>query len=56
MIKKRGKDGHIKEWERKECGKRVKGNCRIQEPEKQNVKGASLGKEGDINTGERGAR
>jgi hypothetical protein len=51
-----GEEGHLREGERGKCGKRVKGNCRIQEPEKQNVKGASLGKEGDINTGERGAR
>lgn len=56
MIKKRGKKGHIKEGERKECGKRVKGNCRTQGSEKGNVKGASLGNEGNINTGEGGSK
>jgi hypothetical protein len=56
LIKKRGKEGHIKEVEREECGKRVKENCRTQGSEKGNVKGASLGNEGDINTGEGGRK
>ena len=56
MIKKRGKEGRIKEGERKECWKRVKGNCRTQESEKGNVKGASLGNEGNINIGEGGSK
>ena len=42
--------------EREECGKRVKENCRTQGSEKGNVKGASLGNEGNINTGEGGGK
>ena len=56
LIKELGKGGHINEVEREEGGKSVKGNCRTQGSEKGKVKGASLGNEGNINTGEGGSK